>query len=95
MCIRNCCGTGGRSRRPTYSPATGQRRPVPLPVAGLYPSLHLNLAECYRKIGGLGRARGHLHHARAGMSALGDEDYEELIRDCPERLTQQLIDRRP
>ncbi|MGI5521859.1 hypothetical protein ACQEUX_13035 [Micromonospora sp. CA-259024] len=33
------------------------RAGVPLPVASLYPSLHLNLAECYRKLGDLGRAR--------------------------------------
>jgi hypothetical protein len=26
---------------------------VALPVAGLYPSLHLNLSECYRKLGDL------------------------------------------
>src|SRR5215213_867405 len=33
---------------------------VTLPVAGLFPSLHLNLGECFRKLGELGRAREHL-----------------------------------
>jgi hypothetical protein len=33
---------------------------VPLTAAGLYPSLHLNLAECYRKLGEFGPARDHL-----------------------------------
>jgi hypothetical protein len=30
---------------------------VSLPVTGLYPSLHLNLSECHRKLGDLDRAR--------------------------------------
>lgn len=63
---------------------------VALPVAGLYPSLHLNLADCYRKIGDLDRAREHLNRARAGISALGDDQYGQLIRDGLARLTQQL-----
>jgi hypothetical protein len=63
---------------------------VTLPVAGLYPSLHLNLAECYRKLGDLGRAREHLQRARAGMGALGDDGYAQLIKSGLDRLTQQL-----
>ena len=63
---------------------------VALPVAGLYPSLHLNLADCYRKLGDLGRAREHLGQARAGIGALGDDDYGRLIRDGLDRLTRQL-----
>jgi hypothetical protein len=68
---------------------TGQAG-VALPVAGLYPSLHLNLADCYRKIGDLDSARRHLHHARAGIDALGDDEYGRLIRDGLDRLTRQL-----
>lgn len=63
---------------------------VALPVAGLYPSLHLNLCDCYRKLGDLDRAREHLERARAGIGALGDDDYGRLIKDGLERLTQQL-----
>jgi hypothetical protein len=63
---------------------------VPLPVAGLYPSLHPNLAECYRKLGDLGRAREHLQRARAGIGALGDDEYGQLIRGGLDRLAQQL-----
>lgn len=62
---------------------------VPLSVAGLYPSLHLNLGECYRKLGDPDRAREHLQHARAGIDALDDE-YGRLIRSGLERLAQQL-----
>ena len=63
---------------------------VPLPVAGLYPSLHLNLSECYRKLGDPGRAREHLRRARAGIGALGDDEYGRLIRSGLDRLTRLL-----
>jgi hypothetical protein len=63
---------------------------VAMPVAGLYPSLHLNLSDCYRKLGDLGRARECLEQARAGIGALGDDDYARLIRAGLDRLSQQL-----
>lgn len=63
---------------------------VPTPVAGLYPSLHLNLADCYRKLDDLARAREHLDKARAGTGALADDDYGRLIRSGLDRLTQQI-----
>jgi hypothetical protein len=63
---------------------------VALPVAGLYPSLHLNVAECDRKLGDLHRAREHLHRAQAGISALGDDEYGQLIRAGLDRLAQHL-----
>lgn len=63
---------------------------VLLPVAGLYPSLHLNLSECYRKLGDLDSAREHLERARTGIGALGDNQYAQLIRTGMERLTQLL-----
>ncbi|MEU5563397.1 tetratricopeptide repeat protein [Micromonospora musae] len=63
---------------------------VTLPVAGLYPSLHLNLAECYRKLGDLDRAREYLQRAQAGMGALGDDEYAQLIRGGLDRVAQQL-----
>ena len=63
---------------------------VPLPVAALYPSLHLNMADCHRRLGDLGRARDHLERARAGLGALGDDDYGRLIRSGLDRLTEAL-----
>lgn len=63
---------------------------VTLTVAGLYPSLHLNLGECYRKLGDLGQARDHLQQARATIGALGDDEYGQLIKGGLERLAQQL-----
>jgi hypothetical protein len=65
---------------------------VPLSVAGLYPSLHLNVSDCYRKLGDLSRAREHLQRARAEIGALGDDEYGQLIRGGLERLAEQLDD---
>ncbi|WP_431929803.1 hypothetical protein [Nonomuraea jabiensis] len=65
---------------------------VTLSVAGLYPSLHLNLSDCYRKLGDLDRAREHLQLARAQIGALGDDDYGRLIKGGLERLAEQLGD---
>ncbi|WP_045748483.1 hypothetical protein [Actinoplanes rectilineatus] len=69
------------------------RAGVPLTVAGLYPSLHLNLADCYRRLGDLTTAREHLASARDGIGALGDDDYGRLIRTGLERMTEQLAPR--
>ncbi|MFI6066858.1 tetratricopeptide repeat protein [Micromonospora sp. NPDC051227] len=66
------------------------RAGVPMSVAALYPSLHLSLAECYRKLGDLDRAREYLQRAQAGIGALGDDQYGQLIEDALDRLTQQL-----
>jgi tetratricopeptide (TPR) repeat protein len=63
---------------------------VMLPVAGLYPSLHLNVSECYRKLGELDRAREHLQQAQATIGALGDDEYGQLIKGGLERLAEQL-----
>ncbi|MFI6496075.1 hypothetical protein [Nonomuraea typhae] len=63
---------------------------VPLSVAGLHPSLHLNVSECYRKLGDLGRAREHFRKARDGIGALGDDEYGRLIKDGLERVAGQL-----
>ena len=42
------------------------------PVAGFYPSLHLNLGEDYRKLGDCVEARRHLDLGRQAASFLGD-----------------------
>ena len=63
---------------------------VTLPVAGLYPSLYLNLGECYRKLGDLGSAREYLRRAEAEIGALGDDEYGQLIKGGLDRLAQQL-----
>ncbi|WP_204033812.1 tetratricopeptide repeat protein [Micromonospora qiuiae] len=59
-------------------------------MAGLYPSLHLNLGECYRKLGDFDLAREHLQRAEAGIGALGDDEYGQLIKSGLDRLARQL-----
>ncbi|MFC7625414.1 hypothetical protein [Microlunatus sp. GCM10028923] len=63
---------------------------VTLPVAGLYPSLHLNLADCYRKLDDLDHARDHLRQAQESIGVLRDDDYGRLIKEGLDRLTDQL-----
>ncbi|MEU9830348.1 hypothetical protein AB0D67_02295 [Streptosporangium sp. NPDC048047] len=65
---------------------------VTLSVTGLYPSLHLNVSDCYRRLGDLDRAREHLRRGRATIGALGDDEYGRLIRGGLERLTEELGD---
>jgi tetratricopeptide (TPR) repeat protein len=63
---------------------------VTLSVDGLYPSLHLNLSECYRKLGNLDQAREHLRQAQDTIGALGDDPYGQLIRDGLKQVTELL-----
>jgi hypothetical protein len=63
---------------------------VTLSVAGLYPSLHLNLSECHRRLGDLDRAREHLRQAQATIGALGDDEYAQLIRDGLQQVAERL-----
>lgn len=51
------------------------RAGVTSPVAGFYPSLHLNLGECYRKLGDLSQAREHLQRGQAAVAAVPDNGY--------------------
>ncbi|MBM2620678.1 hypothetical protein JIG36_34775 [Actinoplanes sp. LDG1-06] len=63
---------------------------VPMTVAQLYPSLHLNLADCYHRLGDLPQARKHLAEARSTVDTLADNDYGHLIRDGLSRLSAQI-----
>ncbi|MFG2075542.1 hypothetical protein [Nonomuraea maritima] len=63
---------------------------VTLSVAGLYPSLHLNVSDCCLRLGEFDRARQHLERARAQIGALGDDEYGRLIRGGLERVADQL-----
>lgn len=63
---------------------------VGLPAAGLYPSLHLNLSECYRKLGDIDRARAHLRQARDTIDALGDDEYGRMIKKGMAEIAERL-----
>jgi tetratricopeptide (TPR) repeat protein len=64
---------------------------VAVPVAAFYPSLHLNLGECYRKLGNVERAREHLRQGQASVGALPEGGYSTMIRGGLDRLAQGLF----
>jgi hypothetical protein len=63
---------------------------IPSPVAGFYPSLHLNLGEYYRRLGEYDRARRHLEAGLGSVDALSDDGYGHMIRQGLARLGQRL-----
>ena len=60
------------------------------PVAGFSPSLHLNLGECYRKLGDLDRAREQLERGQAAVGSLGDDGYCQMIKGGLDQLGERL-----
>jgi tetratricopeptide (TPR) repeat protein len=59
-------------------------------VIGLYPSLHLNLGECYRRLGDLEQARHHLGEGQRSLVALEDDGYATMVRNGLDRLAYRL-----
>ncbi|MGH2632327.1 MAG: hypothetical protein ACRDG3_02850 [Tepidiformaceae bacterium] len=62
-----------------------------LTVAGFYPSLHLNLASCYRRLGDPDRAREHLLLGREAAGALPEDAYGDMVRSEIGRLERALL----
>jgi tetratricopeptide (TPR) repeat protein len=65
------------------------------PAAGFYPSLHLNLAEVYRKLGRIRESREHLQEGLAAAESLGWSDaaadgYQVMVTDALQRLGERL-----
>lgn len=60
------------------------------PVAAFYPSLHLNLGECYRKLGDVDQACEHLERGQAAVAAVGNDGYGQMIRGGLGRLAERL-----
>ncbi|MFE0179171.1 hypothetical protein ACFWZ2_43390 [Streptomyces sp. NPDC059002] len=61
-----------------------------LAVRGFYPSLHLNLAADYAKLGRPEAARSHLRRARGATGALGDDEYGNGIKTAIARLEREV-----
>ncbi|MBL1076502.1 hypothetical protein JK358_19070 [Nocardia sp. 2] len=58
-----------------------QQHDASLSVRGFYPSLHLNLADCYRRLGAFDTAHRHLAQARDGLGTLADRpEYDQGVR---------------
>jgi thioredoxin-like negative regulator of GroEL len=61
-----------------------------LAARAFYPSLHLNLAADYVKLGRSEAARSHLRRARGAAGALGDDSYGDSVRAAIGRLELRL-----
>lgn len=59
-------------------------------VRGLYPSLHLNLADVHARLGEADRAREHVRLGREALGALPDDGYRTMIRDALTRIAGEL-----
>ncbi|KUO18148.1 hypothetical protein [Streptomyces dysideae] len=59
-------------------------------VRALYPSLHLNLAADYVKLGRAEAARVHVRRARGAAAVLGDDRYGDGVRAAISRLELRL-----
>ncbi|GHH26850.1 hypothetical protein [Streptomyces rubradiris] len=62
----------------------------PAGVRGFLPSLHLNLAADYAKLGRAEAARSHLRRARGAAGALADDGYGAGVRSAISRLALRL-----
>lgn len=56
----------------------------------LYPSLHLNLGDDYRRLGAAAQAREHLALAQAAEPVLPDDGYGRMIRGGIATLAERL-----
>jgi hypothetical protein len=61
-------------------------------VAGLAPSLHLNLGDGYRRQGRVVEATEHRRQGHAALDGLADDGYARLIREGLTRLGARITD---
>ncbi|MFC9897414.1 hypothetical protein ACFVMC_27305 [Nocardia sp. NPDC127579] len=59
-----------------------------LDVAGFYPSLHLNLADNYRRLGSFDAAHAALAATRACLHTLADDAYGNTIRTAVDEIDE-------
>ena len=56
----------------------------------LYPSLHLNLADVYERLGDQRHAEEHLRLGRTAIDELGEDGYLTMISDALDRVERRL-----
>jgi hypothetical protein len=59
-------------------------------VRGLYPSLHLNLADVHARLGDADRARDHVRLGREALGALPEDGYRAMLSDALTRIAGDL-----
>ncbi|MFC4326348.1 hypothetical protein ACFPC0_00590 [Streptomyces andamanensis] len=72
-----------------------RRHDSSLAIRGFYPSLHLNLAADFHRLGDVPQARTHLAQAREHLDALHDDGYGQGIRSAVQRLAGRLAEEEP
>ncbi|MFI6284586.1 hypothetical protein ACIBCM_07490 [Streptomyces sp. NPDC051018] len=61
-----------------------------LHIAGFYPSLHLNLADNYRRLGSFDSAAEHLAAAKEHAPGLRQDAYGDLLRSAIEHVAEAI-----
>ncbi|MFG2358427.1 hypothetical protein [Streptomyces sp. NPDC048521] len=64
-----------------------------LHIAGFYPSLHLNLADDYRRLGSFDAATEHIDVARAHAPSLPQDAYGAMLRAAIEQVAEAITRR--
>jgi hypothetical protein len=64
-----------------------------LHLAGFYPSLHLNLADNYRRLGSFDAAAEHIDAAKKSAPSLPEDAYGDLLRTAIEQVAQAITQR--
>lgn len=61
-----------------------------LHIAGFYPSLHLNLADNYRRLGSFEAAVEHISAAKEHAPNLPQDSYGDLLRDAIDQVAEAI-----
>ncbi|MFJ5222476.1 hypothetical protein [Streptomyces sp. NPDC088400] len=64
-----------------------------LRIAGFYPSLHLNLADNYRRLGSFEAATEHINAATAHAPSLPQDPYGDLLRGAIQEVAEAIAGR--
>ncbi|MFE5913082.1 hypothetical protein ACFQ6B_28895 [Streptomyces wedmorensis] len=64
-----------------------------LHIAGFYPSLHLNLADNYRRLGSFEAATEHIDAARSHAPSLPRNPYGDLLRGAIQEVAEAIVRR--
>ncbi|MEU1823074.1 hypothetical protein ABZ502_11655 [Streptomyces abikoensis] len=67
-----------------------QEHHASLHIAGFYPSLHLNLADNYRRLGSFEAATQHINAARTHAPSLPQDPYGDLIRGAIQEVAEAI-----
>ncbi|MEV5885073.1 hypothetical protein AB0L74_20480 [Streptomyces sp. NPDC052020] len=70
-----------------------QEHHASLQIAGFYPSLHLNLADDYRRLGSFDAAAQHINAAQQHAPDLPQDAYGALLRTAIERVAEAITQR--